>query len=101
MTTLGYPSRTRNQGDGAHFQEQRLLAMRRLRSRQDRQRNGFYDGLYLVGNAPVVLCELKRYDALDTPNAIAKAITQLKDYALSEDFAVPPPFLLLYCGRPD
>ena len=101
MMALGYPSRTRTQGDGAHFQEQGRLALRRLRSREDRQARGFYDGLYLVGNAPVVLCELKRYDSLDGLLAVNRAISQLKRYALSEDFAVPPPFLLLYNGRAD
>ena len=101
MTALGYPARTRTQGDGAHFQEQGHLALRRLRSRDDRRTRGFYDGLYLVGNAPVVLCELKRYDALDGQAMLDRAISQLKRYALSEDFSVPPPFLLLYNGRPD
>jgi hypothetical protein len=101
MTALGYPPRTRTQGDGAHFQEQGRLALRRLRSRDNRQARGIYDGLYLIGNAPIVLCELKRYDALDGPVALRRAISQLKGYALSEDFAVPPPFLVLYNGRPD
>lgn len=101
MTALGYPSRTRTQADGSHFQEQGRLALRRLRSRDNRQARGFYDGLYLIGNAPVVLCELKRFDALDGTPALDRAISQLKDYALSEDFSVPPPFLLLYNGKPD
>ncbi len=101
MVSLGYPSRTRTQADGDHFQEQGRLALRRLRSRDDRQARGFYDGLYLVGNAPVVLCELKRYDALDSQAALERAVAQLKGYAISEDFAAPPPFLLLYNGRSD
>ena len=98
MVALGYPRRTNSQADGEWFQEQRTLAVRRLKSNHAR---GHHDGLYLIGNAPVVLCELKRYDALDTPTAIEKAKRQLIEYALSEDFKVAPPFLLLYCGRPD
>ncbi len=101
MTALGYPARTRTQGDGAHFQEQGHLALRRLRSRDDRRTKGYYDGLYLIGNAPVVLCELKRYDALDAQAMLDRAVRQLKRYALSEDFSVPAPFLLLYNGRAD
>lgn len=98
MGALGYPPRTNSQADGEWFQEQRTLAMRRLKSKRDR---GHHDGLYLIGNAPVVLCELKRYDALNTAKAIEEAKRQLIDYALSEDFEIPPPFLVLYCGRPD
>ena len=98
MVALGYPRRTNTQADGEWFQEQRTLALRRLRSKRDR---GHHDGLYLIGNSPVVLCELKRYDALDSPKALEEAKRQLIGYALSEDFESPPPFLVLYCGRPD
>jgi type I restriction-modification system DNA methylase subunit len=98
MVALGYPRRTSSQADGEWFQEQRTLAVRRLKSNRIR---GHHDGLYLIGNAPVVLCELKRYDALDAPKAVEKAKRQLIEYALSEDFKTPPPFLALYCGRPD
>jgi hypothetical protein len=100
MVSLGYPSRTKTQGDGEYFLEQRALAMRRLRSRVDRAGRGHYDGLYLVGNSPVLLCEIKRYDALDREDDLARAERQLSGYAASEDFQVPPPFLLLYCGKP-
>jgi hypothetical protein len=96
MRRLGYPLRTSSQADGDYFVEQHALAMRRLRSRQ---RTGFYDGLYLTGNAPIVLCELKRYSALDAPADWERAKRQLIGYAKSEDFAAPPPFLILYCGR--
>jgi hypothetical protein len=99
MRALGYPPRSNTQADGEHFLEQGRLAVRRLRSRRDRAEHGHYDGMYLLGNAPVVLCELKRYDALDPPAALERAIDQLLAYALSEDFATPPPFLVLYCGK--
>lgn len=56
LRLLGYPPRTSSQADGEHFLEQRTLAVRRLRSRRS---TGRYDGLYLIGNAPVVLCELR------------------------------------------
>ncbi len=101
MRALGYPPRSNTQADGEHFLEQGRLALRRLRTRQDRARQGFYDGLYLLGNAPLVLCELKRFDALESRQQIDAALRQLTAYATSEDFAVPPPFLLLYNGRPD
>ena len=98
MAALGFPPRTNTQADGEWFQEQRTLAVRRLRTGK---RLGQHDGLYLVGNSPVVLCELKRYDALDSDADFAKAKRQLIGYALSEDFEVPPPFLILYCGKPE
>ncbi len=101
LTALGYPARTSSQADGEYFQEQRALAMRRLKSRIDRRQRGHFDGLYLIGNSPVLLCEVKRYDVLDTDGELAKAVRQLKDYAGSEDFKTPPPFLLVYCGKPD
>lgn len=101
LAVLGYPARTSSQADGDHFLEQRALAVRRLKSRVDRTQRGHFDGLYLVGNAPVVLCEIKRYDVLDTDLALANAARQLTEYARSEDFQTPPPFLLLYCGKPD
>lgn len=65
MAALGYPARTTSHADGEYFLEQRTLAVRRLRSRRE---TGRYDGLYLVGNSPVVLCEIKRYEALDPPS---------------------------------
>src|SRR5438552_4113919 len=98
MTFLGYPPGTSTQADGEFFIEQRTLALRRLKSGQD---TGRYDGLYLIGNTPVVLCELKRYDALDSPAAYEEAKRQLVGYARSEDFEIPPPFLLLYSGKPE
>jgi hypothetical protein len=98
MVALGFPPRTNTQADGEWFQEQRTLALRRLKSKRDR---GHHDGLYLIGNSPVALCELKRYDALDSPKAVEEAKKQLIGYALSEDFEVAPPFLVLYCGRPE
>ncbi len=98
MAMLGYPPRTSTQADGEHFVEQRTLAFRRLRSRRS---TGRYDGLYLTGNAPLVLCEIKRYEALDGAAAWTQAKRQLKEYALSEDFELPPPFLVLYCGKPE
>lgn len=96
MITLGYPPRTSNQADGEYFLEQRTLALRRLRSGRE---TGRYDGLYLIGNSPVILCEIKRYDALDSVAEQERAAKQLGDYARSEDFRAPPPFLLLYCGK--
>ncbi|MGH3050046.1 MAG: hypothetical protein ACRDLK_07800, partial [Gaiellaceae bacterium] len=96
MQTLGYPRRTSNQADGEYFVEQRSLAVRRLRSGRE---TGRYDGLYLVGNSPVVLCEVKRYDAVDSASDWERAKRQLVDYARSEDFQTPPPFLVLYCGK--
>jgi hypothetical protein len=95
MRTLGFPPRTSSQADGEYFVEQRSLALRRLRNRHA---TGRYDGLYLIGNAPVVLCEIKRYDALDSPAAASRAVSQLQRYALSDDFEQSPPFLILYCG---
>lgn len=98
MATLGFPRRTSSQAAGEWFQEQRTLALRRLKSKRSR---GQHDGLYLIGNSPVVLCELKKYDALDSPGDFEKAKRQLIAYALSEDFQPPPPFLILYCGKPE
>ena len=98
MATRGFPARTSTQADGEHFLEQRRLAVHRLKSRRER---GYYDGLYLLGNSPIVLCELKRFDGLDSERELRRAVEQLKSYALSDDFAVPPPFLLLYCGKPE
>lgn len=98
MKALGYPSRTNTQADGEHFLEQRRLAVRRLKSHRER---GHYDGLYLIGNSPVLLCELKRYTALDSETEFKRAKEQLIGYARSEDFAIPPPFLLLYSGKPE
>src|SRR3990172_6389770 len=98
MAALGYPPRTSSEADGEHFREQRTLAIRRLKSRRE---TGRYDGLYLIGNAPVVLCEIKRYGELDAPAAFDNARSQLIEYALSDDFSRKPPFLLLYCGKPE
>ena len=96
MVALGYPPRSSSQADGDYFREQQTLALRRLRSARS---TGRYDGLYLIGNSPVALCEIKRYDALDSKADLDRSIDQLQDYARSEDFAVPPPFLVLYCGK--
>jgi hypothetical protein len=98
LRALGYPPRESSQAAGEYFREQQTLALRRLRSRRA---TGRYDGLYLIGNAPVVLCEIKRYEALDAPAEFERAKGQLIDYARSEDFAEPPPFLILYCGKPE
>lgn len=98
MAALGYPPRRSSEADGEHFREQRTLAVRRLKSRRE---TGRYDGLYLIGNAPVVLCEIKRYGQIDAPAALERAKRQLIEYALSEDFERPPPFLLLYSGKPE
>jgi hypothetical protein len=98
MTALGYPPRTSSQADGEYFVEQRTLALRRLQSRRE---TGRYDGLYLRGNAPLVLCELKRYGTLDAPAEFARAKAQLIAYARSADFSSPPPFLVLYAGKPE
>ena len=95
---FGYPSRLTTEADGEHFREQRTLAVRRLKTGAA---TGRFDGLYLVGNSPVVLCEIKRYDAIDSPADFERAKRQLIDYARSEDFAEPPPFLVLYSGKPD
>src|SRR6188472_3245257 len=95
MRALGYPRRESSQADGEYFREQKTLALRRLRSQRV---TGRYDGLYLVGNQPLVLCEVKRYDELDGAQ-LERAVHQLQDYARSEDFASPPPFLALYCGK--
>lgn len=98
LTLLGYPRRESSQAEGEYFLEQHRLAARRLKTGKER---GFYDGLFLIGNSPIVLCEIKAYHAIDTVGQMEKAVRQLKDYARSEDFAEPPPFLLLYCGKPD
>jgi hypothetical protein len=98
MRALGFPARESSQADGEYFREQRTLALRRLKSARE---TGRYDGLYLVGNQPVVLCELKRYKELDTGAQLDEATRQLQSYAQSEDFAAPPPFLVLYSGKLD
>lgn len=98
MSALGYPPHSATQADGEHFLEQGRLAVNRLKSGAG---SGFFDGLYLIGNAPVVLCELKRYDALDSPADFERAKRQLTDYAKSGDFEEPPPFLVLYSGKPE
>src|SRR5437773_3740825 len=98
MAVLGFPPRTSTQADSEYFLEQRTLAMRRLKSGRE---TGRYDGLYLIGNSPVVLCEVKRYEALDSRHAFELARKQLVDYARSDDFSIPPPFLLLYSGKPE
>jgi hypothetical protein len=96
LAALGYPPHSATQADGEHFLEQGGLAVNRLKIGAG---SGFFDGLYLIGNAPVVLCELKRYDALDAPTDFERAKRQLIDYARSEDFAEQPPFLVLYSGN--
>jgi hypothetical protein len=98
MISLGYPPRTSSQAEGDYFIEQRRLAVRRLKSAHA---TGRYDGLYLIGNSPVVLCEIKRYEALDAPKDFERAKRQLTEYARSEDFSAPPPYLVLYCGKPE
>ncbi|MBA3331103.1 MAG: hypothetical protein H0T39_09575 [Actinobacteria bacterium] len=98
LAALGYPPHSATQADGEHFLEQRRLAVRRLKSQGTR---GHYDGLYLIGNSPVVLCEIKRYDAIDAPPAFEAAKQQLLAYARSDDFRRPPPFLILYSGKPE
>ncbi len=98
MAVLGYPPHDATQADGEHYLEEGRLAVNRLKSGAG---SGFFDGLYLIGNAPVVLCEIKRYDAIDAPAAFERAKQQLIDYARSEDFAEPPPFLVLYSGKPE
>ncbi|MFN2466756.1 MAG: hypothetical protein ABR521_01285 [Gaiellaceae bacterium] len=98
LTFLGYPSRKSSQADGEYFVEQRTLATRRLRSQKT---TGRYDGLYLIGNAPVALCEIKRYEAVDSAAEWERAKRQLIAYARSDDFAASPPFLVLYCGKPE
>ena len=40
MTALGFPARTSSQADGEYFQEQRTLALRRLKTGHD---TGRYD----------------------------------------------------------
>ncbi len=77
MQTLGYPARIDTQADGEYFLEQRSLAVRRLKSR--RERRGHYDGLYLIGTSPVMLCELKRYEVLDSSEGSDQAVKQLKN----------------------
>ena len=99
MVERGYPPRGAPQAAGEYFSEQRTLALRRLKSQQ--AHTGRYDGLYLIGNSPVVLCELKRYGAIDGEQDWQKAKRQLQDYALSDDFDEKPPYLILYCGKPD
>lgn len=95
---FGYPSRLTTEADGEHFREQRTLAVRRLKTGAA---TGRFDGLYLIGNSPVVLCEIKRYEAIDASGEFEKAKQQLVAYARSDDFAEPPPFLVLYCGKPE
>jgi hypothetical protein len=75
MATRGFPARTSTQAEGEHFLEQRRLAVHRLKSRRER---GYYDGLYLLGNSPIVLCELKRYHGLDSERELRRAVEQLK-----------------------
>ena len=98
MRALGFPARESSQADGEYFREQRTLALRRLKSGRE---TGRYDGLYLIGNQPIVLCEIKRYDELDSPGQLEQAVRQLQAYAQSEDFISPCPFLVLYCGKLD
>lgn len=98
MVALGYPSRRSSQADSEYFLEQRSLAVRRLRSREA---TGRYDGLYVIGNAPIVLCEIKRFEALESAQSRDIAVAQLQGYARSDDFAIPPPFLVLYNGKPE
>ena len=98
IRALGFPARESSQADGEYFREQRTLALRRLKSGRE---TGRYDGLYLIGNQPVVMCEIKRYDELDSPGQMEQAVRQLQAYAKSEDFTSPPPFLILYCGKLD
>src|SRR6266496_916161 len=48
-----------------------------------------------------MLCEIKRFDAVDSTQSLEAATRQLQRYAQSDDFGAPPPFLLLYCGKLD
>lgn len=75
MRALGFPPRESSQADGEYFREQRTLALRRLKSGRD---TGRYDGLYLVGNSPVVLCEIKRFGELDGQAQLERAVTHLE-----------------------
>ena len=67
--------------------------MRRLRSGRSR---GFYDGLYLLGNSPVVLCEIKRYEAgtsqpsLEAIKKIAKTLRVTTDSLIFEEEELEP-----------
>jgi hypothetical protein len=99
MVARGYPPRGAPQAAGEYFSEQQTLALRRLKSQHAHA--GRFDGLYLIGNSPVVLCELKRYDGIDGEQNWQKAKRQLQDYALSDDFDEKPPYLILYCGKPE
>ncbi len=97
LTHLGFPPRHNPQSAGEYAVEQKRLAVHRLQSREARR--GHLDILYLIGNTPVVLVEVKRYDVLDTPSEFERATRQLKEYAMSTDFDEPPPFLMLYSGK--
>src|SRR6266511_1824800 len=70
MATLGYPRRSNTQADGEYFLEQGQLALRQLKTQRIR---GAYDGLYLIGNPSIVLCEIKRYEALNSQRALEEA----------------------------
>lgn len=60
---------------------------------------GRFDGCYLLDGRPVVLVELKREGLLADPQQLARARAQVHGYALSGDFEVPPPLLLVSDGR--
>lgn len=97
LAKLGFPPRSNRQSAGEYSVEQQRLAVFRLKSHEARR--GHFDILYLIGNSPVVLVEVKRYDVLDKDKDFERAKQQLMEYALSADFEVPPPFLILYSGK--
>jgi hypothetical protein len=80
MRALGFPARTSSQADGEYFVEQRSLAIRRLKSGHA---TGRYDGLYLIGNAPTVLCEIKRFEALDGSQATTSRIRRPFSFSIA------------------
>ncbi len=85
MVALGYPSAA-HRGPTQYDQQGYLVT-------------GRFDGCYLLDARPMVLVELKRERRLDSASELATARQQIHDYALAEDFEVPPPFLLLSDGH--
>ena len=60
---------------------------------------GRFDGCYLLDGRPMVLVELKREGLLADEQQLTKARAQVHGYALSDDFEVPPPLLLVSDGH--